>query len=224
MKQLLAVLLTTAIYVLVTAATALFNPAEAIANSVTADGTEIVVDTDKRRLIYYEAGLTQGAYPIAIGKSNTPSPLGEWKITGKISGLGGAFGTRWLGLNVPWGTYGIHGTNMPWSIGRQASAGCIRMNNRDVEQLFAMVEVGTPVRIVGEKKFTNFRPVFRQGSTGQDVVYLQMRLRESGFPAGPADGRFGAETERIVRELQIFYGFRDDGIVNQNMLRLLNLK
>ena len=45
---------------------------------------------------------------------------------------GGGFGTRWLGLNVPWGIYGIHGTNQPWSIGTQASAGCIRMFNRHV--------------------------------------------------------------------------------------------
>lgn len=42
----------------------------------------------------------------------------------------------------------IHGTNQPGSIGRAASYGCIRMHNRDVEDLFARVTIGTPVIVV----------------------------------------------------------------------------
>jgi hypothetical protein len=44
--------------------------------------------------------------------------------------------------------YGIHGTNMPNSIGRAASHGCIRMRNQDVEELFELVQVGDPVELV----------------------------------------------------------------------------
>ena len=52
-----------------------------------------------------------------------------------------------------WGNswYGIHGTNNPASIGRNASHGCIRMRNRDVEELFAMVSVGDEVELLAER-------------------------------------------------------------------------
>ncbi|WP_027487252.1 L,D-transpeptidase [Allorhizobium undicola] len=43
----------------------------------------------------------------------------------------------------------IHGTNQPWSIGLNLSSGCIRMNNKDVEDLYARVDVGTKVIVVG---------------------------------------------------------------------------
>ena len=86
-------------------------------------------------------------YPVAIGKQGTPSPIGEWKIIDKDYDWGGAFGVRWMGLNTPWGNYGIHGTNNPWSIGSPVSAGCIRMFNEDVLQIFEWVSVGTRVKI-----------------------------------------------------------------------------
>jgi hypothetical protein len=44
--------------------------------------------------------------------------------------------------------YGIHGTNMPNSIGKAASHGCIRMRNHDVEELFELVQVGDPVELL----------------------------------------------------------------------------
>ncbi len=184
----------------------------------------IVINLDQRSLTLYRAGQAVVRYPVAIGKAETPSPIGEFKVVNKSSGVGGAFGTRWLGLNVPWGTYGIHGTNMPWSIGRSASHGCFRMNNRDVEALFPLVPVGTPVTAIGYRRVTGFRKLFRSGSAGQDVVWLQQRLRERGFAGGPADGRFGAGTALAVRSLQAYYGFPVDGVVSQNILTLLYLQ
>ncbi|HYF81796.1 MAG TPA: L,D-transpeptidase [Clostridia bacterium] len=50
-----------------------------------------------------------------------------------------------MGLTAP--SYGIHGTNNPASIGTAASNGCVRMFNKDVEDLFNNVGVGTVVRI-----------------------------------------------------------------------------
>lgn len=41
--------------------------------------------------------------------------------------------------------YRIHGTNEPWSIGKAASSGCIRMLNEDVFELYGSVPVGAPV-------------------------------------------------------------------------------
>lgn len=55
-------------------------------------------------------------------------------------------GTRWMGFNKA--GYGIHGTWEPESIGKQASAGCVRLQNDDVEELFQLAPVGTEVTIV----------------------------------------------------------------------------
>jgi lipoprotein-anchoring transpeptidase ErfK/SrfK len=54
-------------------------------------------------------------------------------------------GTHWMSLNIP--GYGIHGTWEPDTIGKQASAGCIRLSNEDIEELFTLVPEGTPVSI-----------------------------------------------------------------------------
>jgi lipoprotein-anchoring transpeptidase ErfK/SrfK len=43
--------------------------------------------------------------------------------------------------------YGIHGTNKPETVGQAVSHGCVRMRNDDIERLFEMVPVGTPVFI-----------------------------------------------------------------------------
>jgi lipoprotein-anchoring transpeptidase ErfK/SrfK len=56
----------------------------------------------------------------------------------------GVLGTRRLDLGDG---YGIHGTNEPSSIGHSVSHGCVRLRNEDVEKLFDMVPVGTPVYI-----------------------------------------------------------------------------
>jgi lipoprotein-anchoring transpeptidase ErfK/SrfK len=85
-------------------------------------------------------------YPVAIGKSSTPTPSGSWKITKK--GLwGGPFGGYFMQLSVPYGIYGIHGTNKPWTIGQKASNGCVRMYSNQAAELYSIVPKGTPVLI-----------------------------------------------------------------------------
>jgi lipoprotein-anchoring transpeptidase ErfK/SrfK len=56
----------------------------------------------------------------------------------------GVMGTRRLELGDG---YGIHGTDHPESIGQSVSHGCVRMRNEDIEKLYPMVQVGTPVYI-----------------------------------------------------------------------------
>ncbi len=51
-------------------------------------------------------------------------------------------------LTLSGGEYAIHGTNVPSSIGRFASYGCIRMHNHDIVDLFERVGVGTQVVVV----------------------------------------------------------------------------
>ena len=97
------------------------------------------------------------------------TPAGTFKIVDKISeppwwpGDGqppipygdkrNILGTRWLAIEATGDTprvrgYGIHGTWDDSSIGKQSSAGCVRMRNKDVEEVFMMMPRGTPVKIV----------------------------------------------------------------------------
>jgi lipoprotein-anchoring transpeptidase ErfK/SrfK len=106
----------------------------------------LVIALSKRRLLLYQDGHLSASFPVAVGKGQTPTPVGNWHIINKkILTDNSVFGSRWLGLNHP--GYGIHGTNQPDSIGTAVSHGCIRMYNADVEQLFQLVSVGTPVII-----------------------------------------------------------------------------
>ena len=44
-------------------------------------------------------------------------------------------------------SYRIHGTDAPWTIGTAASKGCVRMYNKDVQDLYPRVPVGTKVTV-----------------------------------------------------------------------------
>lgn len=199
---------------------------------VVADGEKpegtmaILVDTHNLTLTLLVDGEPYKTYRVGVGepRQTTLSPVGEWKVIHKDRGWGGGFGTRWLGLNVPWGIYGIHGTNKPWSIGTRASAGCIRMLNRDVEELWDLVSLNTPVKIIGVEPDVMFNRVIRQGSDGRDVVFVQLRLQQIGFDAQGADGRFGPNSVAAIREMQQLYGLPEDGEVYEDIYYILGLK
>lgn len=110
-------------------------------------GTRLEINTTLRRLHHYQGARLVKTYPVAVGKAATPTPTGDYKIANKIMNPGGVLGSRWMGLNISPGNYGIHGTNNPASIGTRASLGCVRMYNHDVEQLFTQTNIGTPVHI-----------------------------------------------------------------------------
>ncbi len=188
------------------------------------EGTiSLVLDIDKRTLTILADGKVFKTYPIAVGTKDTPSPIGEWKIVHKGYDWGGGFGTRWLGLNVPWGIYGIHGTNKPWSIGRSASHGCFRMHNRHVEEIFPWIPIGARVVVTGSRTIKNPR-VIKAGVSGQDVVLVQMKLQEMGLYWGFADGRFGRGTEMAVKYFQTLSALEPDGVVRGEVYRKLGLQ
>ena len=181
---------------------------------------KIVVDTERLVLSVLVDGQVFQKYPIAIGKYTSPSPVGEWKIVDKAYESGGAFGTRWMGLNVPWGIYGIHGTNRPWSIGWAASAGCFRMYNEDIETIYPWIPVGTPVVVKGP--YTPPTGPLKPGQGSPEVLTLQARLRERGFYLfGPTDGDYGLMTELAVKEFQLYHGLRATGVADAQTLRAL---
>jgi hypothetical protein len=184
----------------------------------------IVIDTQTFHLTLYRSGKVFRTYPVAIGEPETPSPIGEWKIIHKGGNWGNGFGMRWMGLNVPWGIYGIHGTNKPWTIGTKASHGCIRMFDRNVLELYDLVKVGTPVHIIGQLPKVNPRKEVARNNTGRDIVAMQFALRETGFDPGMVDGRFGVDMEQAVFRLQVFYGLPKTGKIGLNEQYLLKLR
>jgi lipoprotein-anchoring transpeptidase ErfK/SrfK len=186
----------------------------------------IVIDVSARSLVLYEDEQEVCRYPVAVGKSKTPTPIGEWKVIHKGVGWGNGFGTRWMGLNVPWGIFGIHGTNKPGSIGSYASHGCIRMFNQDVEKLYPLVPWGCRVKIVNDGKMIpeDINPVeLKKKSSGQKVVYLQSRLKELGVEFDGADGRFGNMTELAVKYFQVWHDMEPTGVVDEETYRALGM-
>ncbi|WP_156292090.1 L,D-transpeptidase family protein [Oceanobacillus salinisoli] len=105
----------------------------------------IEVSISNRWLKLFYNNKLQKQYPIAVGRILYETPIGDFIIINKAPNPGGPFGTMWMSLSKE--HYGIHGTNDPSSIGQAVSRGCIRMYNRDVEELASIVPIGTLVSI-----------------------------------------------------------------------------
>lgn len=191
------------------------------------DGRVVIeIETTKMSLTVYQDGKEVVKYPCAVGKSSTPSPLGEWRIVQKSLNWGNGFGTRWLGLNVPWGIYGIHGTNKPGSIGTYASHGCIRMFNHDVEKLYPLIPLDATVRILEKGRMfpENIQPMpLKNGASGQQVVYVQSRLKELGYEFDRADGRYGNMTELAVKYYQAWNCLETTGEMDEATYRSMGM-
>ncbi|WDL99466.1 L,D-transpeptidase family protein [Alicyclobacillus sp. ALC3] len=196
--------------------------AERTVNAPSNTHSFIVVDTNQNRLTLYEAGVPVQMYSVGLGRPASPTPIGEWQITDKQRDWGGGFGTRWMRINVPWGIYGIHGTNKPHLVGGDVSSGCIRMRNQDVEQLYDRVGVGTPVVIEGNPLRYSRR--LEYGNIGSDVLLVQDRLRRLGYYQGPRDGKFGSATEEALKKFEAAKGLPVDGVVGIVDYRALGLE
>lgn len=91
-----------------------FNMIQVISNKIHRKGDFIYVDLNDNTLYLIKDNQVHKSYPVAGGTSYTPSPLGTWKITSEAN-WGEGFGGTWMGFNVPWGKYGIHGTDVTCS-------------------------------------------------------------------------------------------------------------
>ncbi len=181
---------------------------------------KIVINVPAHRLYLYKEKQMVETYPVAVGKPETKSPRGEFYITQKAV-WGDGFGTRWMRISVPWGIYGIHGTNKPWSVGTVASHGCFRMLNKNVEQLYSMVSVGTPVIIEGPTPFTAIRRPMNPGNMGQDVVELQRLLRLARVYQGPLSGVYTADVEKAVAKFQTMVTLPSTGVATLDTVKKL---
>lgn len=165
------------------------------------EGLWILISIHQKSLTLYEGTQVVARYPVATGAADTPTPIGTYRINSRFAGELGGFGTRFLGLDVPWGQFGIHGTNKPGSIGGNASHGCIRMYVKDSETLYAKVPNGTKVVIEGGPYGlldTHLIPL-APGARGSHVAALQDRLRALGYYHGATDGIYGAGTVHAVQ-------------------------
>jgi len=185
----------------------------------------IVIDTFRRTLTILNDQKPYARFPVAIGKANSPSPIGNWKIINKGTNWGTGFGTRWMGLNVPWGVYGIHGTNKPWSIGSMASHGCFRMFNKDVETIYPWIKNGTPVIVIGNPigYMTGGIQRLNVGDKCSAVTMVQEKLWRKGLYTGKPDGIFGPGTEKAVKELQKKYSLPITGQVGYQEYAVLGI-
>jgi len=108
-------------------------------------------------------------FALAIGDELDPSLVGRFQIGAKRAdpvwhvpasiraekpelpaavppGPDNPLGPYWLTIGQT--SYGIHGTNNRWSIGREATHGCLRLYNDEVERLYARTRTGTRIEIV----------------------------------------------------------------------------
>jgi hypothetical protein len=174
----------------------------------------IFIEIEDKTLYLLQNGKRIKEYRIASGKSWLPSPLGAWTIVEK-GDWGEGFGGRWMGLDVPWGKYGIHGTIDSGSIGSAASHGCIRMFSDDVAELYSLVPVGTLVTIVNGQ-FGPFGRGFAEiipGDRGADVLAIQYRLRQLKYYTGELDGIYEDMLKKAVHQFQ-----RDNGLKAKNTI------
>lgn len=124
----------------------------------------IVVDKSDNTLTLLNNGKFFKKYPVRTGAYENQTPVGEFKIQNKkkdprwvnprtleVYPPGdpkNELGSRWMSFKND--RLGIHGTIQPETIGYYSSFGCVGMLEEDVEELFDLVPVGTPLKIVGE--------------------------------------------------------------------------
>ncbi|RKD33167.1 L,D-transpeptidase [Thermohalobacter berrensis] len=117
---------------------------------------KIEINIPERKLTLYSNNKIVKNYPVAVGKSNSQTPVGNFSVINKVVNPyykkanipGGSernpLGNRWIGFKPH---YGIHGNSNPSSIGTFASAGCVRMYERDVKEIYNLVSLNTPVTV-----------------------------------------------------------------------------
>ena len=128
----------------------------------------ILIDKSDFSLTLKKDDQVEKVYSVAIGKNagqkqqpgDLRTPSGEFTVDEIINSsswthdfkdgkgeIEGAYGPWFISLETGWDGIGIHGTHDPASIRTMVSEGCIRMNNADVEELKAKIELGAKVII-----------------------------------------------------------------------------
>ncbi|KTD51004.1 L,D-transpeptidase family protein [Legionella quateirensis] len=172
----------------------------------------IVINLAEYRLYYFpDDENVVITFPVGIGKEGWNTPLGLTRITSKVvnpiwrptakvraaaeeigaplpelfpAGADNPLGKHVLRLG--WPTFLIHGTNRADGVGARVSAGCIRMLPADIEHLYELVSIGTPVRVINE-------PV--KIGTLDGMIYIQVQP--------PLKGQANSSLKRLTEALLI---------------------
>ena len=147
--------------------------------------TGLVINVPEMRLYDFTTDPHE-VFAAAIGDQADPSLLGAYRIGDKRKdpawhvpasiraeepqlpavvppGPDNPLGSRWMTIGST--SYGLHGTNVRWSIGRLATHGCIRLYDDEVARLYDRTPTGTPIRLVYEP--------FKWGLDGRNL-YLEV--------------------------------------------------
>ena len=175
----------------------------------------IIVNIPQRMLFFLVNGQVESAFPIAPGKPDWQTPLGEFTILSKEKdktwyvppsiqeemrlegkpvltevppGPDNPLGRYWIGLSLP--AIGIHGTLAPTSLYDFRSHGCIRLHPEDVESLYSLINRGTPGDIV-------YQPILFGAENGR--IFLE--AHRDAYGRGSANLRFA---ERLASALGLY--------------------
>jgi L,D-transpeptidase catalytic domain/Putative peptidoglycan binding domain len=151
---------------------------------VTSDAYDevLLLHIGENKLYFYENGKITHNYTVATGMPQYPTPTGVYEVVEKrymptwVNPAPDGWGASMpamippgpsnpLGLRaINWSASGIrfHGTTATYSLGHNASHGCVRLSNDDVIQLYDLVEVGTPIVSV---QFGGLDPLYTSSST-----------------------------------------------------------
>ena len=139
------------------------------------EGEVTLIVNIPQRMLFLATGQSVEGFPVALGRRDWPTPLGEfsvlvkeenptWDVPTSIQaemrregrtvvqkvppGPANPLGAFWLGLGL--GSVGVHGTNTPLSIFRHVTHGCVRLHPDDIARVYPLVPLGTRGRIVYE--------------------------------------------------------------------------
>ena len=177
-------------------------PVKATQPETTADEFDQVLLTriGENKLYLYENGEITHEWIIATGLPEYPTPTGLWEVTEKRymptwinpdpsgwgasmpasipPGPGNPLGLRAINWSAP--AIRFHGTDAIYSLGYNASHGCVRMANADVIELYDMIEVGTPIVSV---QAGAYRPLYSAPAVDDPTV-----VADSDSDSGSAEG------------------------------------
>jgi LysM repeat protein len=132
----------------------------------------LVADLGSNTMVLKNHGEFFKIYRVRTGREEGATPTGTFRVLNKKRsptwrpGNGHVYGpddpnnelgTRWMAFEGD--ILGIHGTLHPETIGEYASNGCIGMLTQEVEELFDLITVGTPLIIKGERDLTRHRVI-----------------------------------------------------------------
>lgn len=186
----------------------------------------IVINIPEMRLFFFKGSgkrLRVKTFPIGIGDLEFPTPVGTYAIGSKRTNpawfiplsLQAKYGVKVLPpgpenplgdywMNLAGSSYGIHGTDIPWSVGRLVTHGCIRLYPEDIEVLYPMVKIGTKVEIIYDPVKIALVEERIYVEVHQDiynkiddfVAYGESRLMEKGLGQRVDRGKFLRALER----------------------------